>query len=97
VRVGWSVDVISSAIQSRFLFSFRPFLLLPTKPTPHNPHNRLQTASSPLCYPYDPVARPGLLRIHGMAFNFTPAAEADPERLFQGRGVVIAASGSIMR
>ena len=44
------------------------------------------------------MARPGLARIHGLAFNFTPATpEADPERLFQGRGVVMAASGSIMR
>lgn len=76
-----------------------------TTPHPHPHHPRLQRASSPLqrdggplCHPYDPVARPGLARIHGLAFNFTSAThKADPERLFQGRGVVMAASGSIMR
>lgn len=57
-----------------------------------------QHGGGPICHPYDPVARPGLFRVHGAAFNFTPAsAEADPERLFRGRGVVMAASGNITR
>lgn len=73
-------------------------------------HTRLHYASStsvrheggggggPLCHPYDPVARPGLVWVNGAAFNFTPvSADADPERLFRGRGVVIAASGNITR
>ncbi len=50
------------------------------------------------CTPYDPVAAPGLFHLLGTTFNSTPpTADGSPEALFKGKGVVMAASGTIMR
>lgn len=50
------------------------------------------------CTPYDPVATPHIFHLLHTTFNATPSTSAaTPEALFKGRGVVMAASGAIIR
>ncbi|GAB5029514.1 alpha-mannosyltransferase [Nannochloropsis oceanica] len=50
------------------------------------------------CTSYDPVATPHILHLLHTTFNTTPSiSTATPEALFEGQGVVMAASGAISR
>jgi len=50
------------------------------------------------CTPYDPVATPHIFHLLHTTINATPSTStATPQALFKGRGVVMAASGAIIR